>query len=70
MQSVITGDYIFFGSCETYSQKLNNHKSWTGNNQIQVVSRSTPEDKEVQTPTLNEITVKDVSFMEVQQDSD
>ena len=69
MPSAITGNYIIFGLCGTYSKEPNNNKSWIGNNQVQV-SRSTQENEEVWTPIMEEITIKDVSSIEVLQDSD
>ena len=58
MESAITSDYIILGSCIAYSQKLNNHKSSTNNNQMQV-SRLTPDDEEVRTPILEEIIIEE-----------
>ena len=69
MQSAITGSYIIFGQCETYSQNPNNPKSCVSNNQVQT-SRPTSEDEEVWTSILDEMIIEVEVHMEVQQESD
>ena len=69
MQTAVTGNYIIFGTCETYSQQLDNHKSSINDNQVQA-SRLTPKDEKVLTSILYEMIIKDEVHMEVQQESD
>ena len=69
MQSKITSSYIIFRSCGKHSKKVDRNKSWIEANQIQM-SSSVPEGEEVLISIMDTMTIEDVDYMEVQQDSD
>ena len=69
MQSEITGNYIIFGSCGKHSKQAGKNKSWIESNQIQV-SCSVPEGEEVLISIMDTMTIENVDYMEVHQDSD